>query len=403
MNLRAVAASVLDRITRKGAYSNVLIPRATSNMTASDRAFVTGAVHGALRRLRHIDGLIADLSGRDVDRLDHEVRAVLEVALAEVLDTSARSIHATVNEAVEAVRELGKGRAAGFVNAVLRRLTREGIPDEPASPGMRFSVPDWLVSALSAAHGSAETVELLAGLRKPGPRTPIRLRPGTTPPEGADPVDGIEGAFYCEPPVAEQTGVVFADAASTAVGLAVAPQPGMVILDMAAAPGGKTMHISDQVGGDALIVAMDVHHRRLHSAERRLRREQVAASWTVADGRRTPFREGVFDAVLLDAPCTGLGTLRRRPEIAMRLDPGSPRRLAVMQKQMLSEAWRVARAGARIVYSVCTLFAEETIDMVSGYPAAPPDRMPGRSWGKGLLLAPHTTGTDGMFISVITR
>jgi 16S rRNA (cytosine967-C5)-methyltransferase len=87
----------------------------------------------------------------------------------------------------------------------------------------------------------------------------------------------------------------------------------------------------------------------------------------------------------------------------MRLQDGAPEKLAIGQKRMMAEAWRLARPGGRVIYSVCTLFAAETLDVVADYPAQPPEGLPGRRWGKGLLLAPHTTGSDGMFIAVITR
>jgi 16S rRNA (cytosine967-C5)-methyltransferase len=216
-------------------------------------------------------------------------------------------------------------------------------------------------------------------------------------------VPGIRSAYYLAHPGEPNPGFVYADAASTAVGLAVDAQPGEMVLDMAAAPGGKTMHLVDHANAGATVVAMDAHRRRLQSAQRRLARAGLNPHWLTADARRTPFRDHVFDAVLLDAPCTGLGTLRRRPEIAMRLESGAPENLARHQQKMLEEAWRVTRPGGRIVYSVCTLFAAETVDVVGDYPARPPADLPGRPWGKGLLLAPHLTGTDGMFIAVVDR
>jgi 16S rRNA (cytosine967-C5)-methyltransferase len=193
------------------------------------------------------------------------------------------------------------------------------------------------------------------------------------------------------------------DPASTAVVLALSPQPGERILDLAAAPGGKTMHLVDLAGAGSAVVALDRHRRRLDSARRRLAAAGVSPLWVCGDGRTAPLQTGSFDAVLVDAPCTGLGTLRRRPEIAMRLEAGAPARLASVQRAMLAEAWRLTRPGGRIVYSVCTVFAEETTRIVDEYPAARPRGLPGRPWGRGLLLAPHVTGTDGMFISDISR
>ena len=217
------------------------------------------------------------------------------------------------------------------------------------------------------------------------------------------PSPGIAGAYYVDGPVTPGHEITYSDAASTAVGLALGSQPGERVLDMAAAPGGKTLHLWDLAGGEAEVVALDRHRRRLRSAQARLAESGATPIWINGDGRRLPFAEGVFDAVLVDAPCTGLGTLRRRPEIAMRLAEDSPGKLGVQQAKMLAEAWRVTRPRGRIVYSVCTVFPAETVDIVADYPASAPVGLPGRLWGKGLLLAPHVTGTDGMFISRIER
>ena len=191
------------------------------------------------------------------------------------------------------------------------------------------------------------------------------------------------------------------DPASTAVGLALAPEPGQRVLDMAAAPGGKTAHLWDLMGGDGLLIAADRNERRLASARRRLGAMGVGAGFVVMDGRAPAVRSASFDRVLLDAPCTWLGTLRRRPEIRQRLDPESPRRLAPVQHHLLDEALALVAPGGRLVYSVCTVFPEETIEIVAERDARPPEGLPGEPWGKGWLLAPHTSGTDGMFIAVI--
>ncbi len=121
----------------------------------------------------------------------------------------------------------------------------------------------------------------------------------------------------------------------------------------------------------------------------------------LADGRAAPFASDTFEAVLLDAPCTGLGTLRRRPEIKLRVNSADVERLAAIQRKMLAEAIRITRPGGTVVYSVCTVTPAETVDQVADLPARPPEIMLGTDWGNGRLLAPHLSGTDGMFISCI--
>jgi 16S rRNA (cytosine967-C5)-methyltransferase len=169
----------------------------------------------------------------------------------------------------------------------------------------------------------------------------------------------------------------------------------MKVADIAAAPGGKTSHLLDQTGEAGLVIAADSHRRRLADARRRV----PGAHWVVADATTLPFRAGTFDRVLLDAPCSGLGTLRRRPEIRFRVTEAEVRRLAKDQKEMLERAAELVAPGGRLVYSVCTVTPEETIEIVAGGGFEPPP-IPGELWGEGRLLAPHLTGTDGMFVAM---
>ncbi len=400
MSTRAVAARALVRIEDEGAYSNVVLPHLTADLSPTDRAFVYRLVMQALRRSRELAATIASASNRRLHSLDPEVRAVLQVATAELLGGARSHPYAAVNEAVEAARELGHERATRFVNGVLRRVAATG-PLEDGSLGQMTSVPDWVVSQLSVDH--ADVAALLEGLRTEPQGAGIRVRPGGEAPEGAVAVPGIPDAWIAAGAPFPDPAISITDPASTAVGHAAAARAGDRVLDMAAAPGGKTLHLWDQLLGEGTLVAMDRHRRRLRSARRRLGKVGANPAWVLGDGRHAPFADSRFDIVVLDAPCTGLGTLRRRPEIAMRLQQGSPDRLGKLQHELLRQAWRLVRPGGRIVYSVCTLFAVESIDVVAGYPAAAPDGLPGRSWGKGLLLAPHLTGTDGMFISVLQR
>jgi len=398
-----MAAAILLRVTDHGAYSNVVLNTATKGLAREDRAFVYSLVNGALRQLRTVDAIITEVAGRKVEDLDEEARGVLEIAVGELLNATGDAVYATVNESVNAIKELGKPRASGFVNGVLRRLVRDGMPDLEGDKARELSVPEWVLGKLTSDHGRRQARVLLSGLRSAAPTIGIRARPGTQLPAGAEPVPGIPGAFALRVLPEDLAGVMISDPASTAVAAAVAAQPGERILDMAAAPGGKTSAVWDNAGGRIDLIAIDRHPRRLRSARHRLEELGIHPRWVIADGGNAPFREGNFDAVLLDAPCTGLGTLRRRPEIAMRLKPKGLDSLVSQQRAMLAEAWRLVRPGGRVVYSVCTLFAAETIDVVADYPASPPGGLPGEQWGSGILMAPHLTGTDGMFISVITR
>jgi 16S rRNA (cytosine967-C5)-methyltransferase len=207
-------------------------------------------------------------------------------------------------------------------------------------------------------------------------------------------VAGIPGAFLVAPgPIPDRTTVQ--DAASIAVGNAVAADEGMRVIDLAAAPGGKTSHLLDQAGERGIVIAADSHRRRVSDARRRV----PGAHWVVADANDLPFKGATFERVLLDAPCSGLGTLRRRPEIRFRVTQAEVGRLARAQEGMLEKAMELVAPGGKLVYSVCTVTPEETIDVVEGR-GFDPAAVPGIVWGSGRLLAPHLTGTDGMFIAL---
>jgi 16S rRNA (cytosine967-C5)-methyltransferase len=200
------------------------------------------------------------------------------------------------------------------------------------------------------------------------------------------------------------------DLASQVVASAVGARPGERILDMAAAPGGKATALAEAMGDNGLVIAADLRPGRAalvrHAADRLgLRSVQVLA----ADGRHLPLRDDTtFDRVLLDAPCSGLGVLRRRPEARWRLDPADIDRLATLQRQLLTAAVGRVRPGGLIVYCVCTLTREETLDIdawaAGAFPSLSAVAAPGPPWrphGRGSLLLPSAAGTDGMFLLLL--
>ena len=222
---------------------------------------------------------------------------------------------------------------------------------------------------------------------------------GVPPPSDALPTS-IPGAFtHPQNRIPDQA--IVQDAASVAVVEALGVSSEDRVLEVGAAPGGKTLAIRDRRPAD--LVSVDLHPRRIRKAARRLARAGYPRGWVRADGVRLPFRNGGFDKVLVDAPCTGLGTLRRRPEVRLRVTESDRNRLAALQQQLLDQALEMVRPGGRLVYSVCTLTSAETLEIVAGRGGRPPTLLPGLTVDSGLLLAPHLTGTDGMFIAVFDR
>jgi 16S rRNA (cytosine967-C5)-methyltransferase len=385
---RLAAARAVGRVLRSGAWSNV-VARAEASTADADLAVVQGLVFAVLRHGPLIDATISEAAGRDLKKIDKGVLDVLRVATAEVVaDRTPAPL--VVDGAVHAVRRLSP-RAAGFANAVLRRVAERAPHAQTLSD---IGMPEFVDTALRHVM---EPEEVDAFWRASQEAAPVGLR-SSEPVDGAEPVPGINGAWLWpggEPP----DSVPIQDPASVAVGNLVGPPPGSTVLDMAAAPGGKTAHLLDQVGTDGAVIAMDIHSRRVVDASRRVPR----ARWVVGDACAPPFIESSFDAVLIDAPCTGLGTLRRRPELRMRVTPDDMARLAVIQRQMLEQALRLVRPGGRVVYSVCTVAPAETIDVVAGLGSDVPEDLPGRAFGEGWLMAPHLGATDGMFVAVFDR
>ena len=400
---RVVAATLLRRVLDESAYSNVVVRTMTQDMERRDALFVQLLVYTAIRYLRRIDRAIDARVDRGIDDV---VRSILRIGVAEILFTDGEP-HAVVDSAVEATRALDIPRASGFVNGVLRNVVRHGeppLPEGPSGEALRVGVPEWLYRDLADTYGVDTATDFFEASNLPT-RIGVRRRFGDAP---GIPAPGIDDAFILDELTGHRDAIakgdlIVSDPSSTAVAAALEPQPGDRILDLAAAPGGKSVHLFDLVGGQGLIVAVDRHERRAAAAQRRVERLGAKIQWVVGDAAAPPFGEASFDRVLLDAPCTGLGTLRRRPEIRHRVEEGSAAEAGRLQRRMIEAALALVRPGGRLVYSVCTVTADETTKVVTGTGSRPPAGLPGAVLDGGLLLAPHLTGSDGMFVAVIDR
>jgi 16S rRNA (cytosine967-C5)-methyltransferase len=359
---RRVALDVLDRIVEEGAFANLALPGALerSGLDARDRRFATDLVYGTTRMRRACDFLVDRyLASPPAGRVRNVLRlGAYQVAFAGVPP------HAAVSETVG----LAPRSARGFVNAVLRRVATEPVtwPDE----AVRLSVPDWVLARLSADLGEQRALAALAAMNEPA--------------EVAERADG-----YVQDPASQQ------------VAAAVGAGPGDLVLDLCAAPGGKATALA---GTGATVVAADHRLRRARLVAGNADRVGVAdhTSVLVADAAHPPLRAGVADHVLVDAPCTGLGTLRRRPDLRWRVEPGAVERLSALQRDLVGAAADLVRPGGTLVYSVCTLTAEESTG-VDAWLAERPDLepLPGpggdwEPWGRGSILLPQAAGTDGM-------
>jgi 16S rRNA (cytosine967-C5)-methyltransferase len=351
-----------------GARANVVVPAllGSGELAARDRALVTELAYGACRMQRACDWL----TGRHTrGRLDPQIRAALRVG-AYQLGWTRIPPHAAVSATVDVVR--GPGRSV--VNAVLRRVATDlgRGPVAWPDPATELSYPDWIVARLARDLGPSSARAALVAMNRPASMT---VRP-----------DG-----YVQ------------DRASQLVAAHVGARPGERILDVCAAPGGKATALA---GDPALVVAADLSPARAATVAANAARLDVRdLAVVVADGVVPPWRPASFDRVLVDAPCSGLGVLRRRPDARWRVQPGDVPRLAGLQRRLLTAAVPLVRPGGLLVYSVCTLTREETAG-IDGWlartaPALQPLPPPGAPWqkaGRGALLVPQAADTDGMYV-----
>lgn len=418
---RSVARDVLVRAD-DGAYANLVLPGVLrrAHLDTRDRAFVTDLVGGTLRGRRRLDALLAPHGRRRLDALDPPVRAALRLGAYQLLDGV--PAHAAVGETVAVTPP----PARGYVNGVLRALATAGPPwPEPASLGEALSYPDWIVDRLTADLGADATRSALETQNRP-PALTLRPHPATSADALAAELEAggatvsrgrllphalvVRGAG--DPaalPAVSEGRATPQDQASQAVTQLVGAVDGDHVVDVASAPGGKATALAE-ADPSGLVVAVDVHAGRLgrvRDATRRLHLDNVAL--LQADGRQPPLRPDSVDRALVDAPCSGLGVLRRRAEARWRVQPPGPD-LTGLQVGLLLAAAEIVRPGGLVVYSVCTLSAAETTDVADRALDALGSRLrpralppPWRPAGPGGLLLPQDADTDGMFALVLER
>jgi len=341
-NVRGLAARVLLEAEKKF-VDEALEAHRGAGLSRRDRALLTTLVYGATRWRRELDWLI----DRCADRLHPEIRQHLRVALFQIRHLDKIPRHAAVNEAVELAKGVSR-KSAGFVNAVLRKAADLELPD---TIGIRTSHPDWLIERWRKRFGPKE---LAAILEADNCILPLSIRPNPLKPAATIEFDGdpagdprfAEGAFTVQ------------DETSMKVAPLLAPQPTERILDLCAAPGGKTTHLAELMGGKGKVVAVDLPDRIGLVAEsaKRLGLENIEC--VAADGATATFREP-FDAILIDAPCSNTGVLARRPDVRWRLREKDIEGAAGLQKRLLENAARLLKPGGRLVYSTCSLEPEE--------------------------------------------
>ena len=365
---RRLALDLLARIEDDGAWANLVVPRAVDrcDLGDADRRLVTELTYGTVRQRRRLDAIIDPFLDRRP--ADVAVRALrlgayqLEVGFPD---------HAALNTTVGAVPK----RWRGLVNAVLRNVVRSG-PPRWRSLGEELSYPDWIVERLETDLGRDVAEEALEAMNRPVAPT-------------------VRADGYTQ------------DRASTWVTDAVGALPGELVVDVCAAPGGKA---TGMAASGATVIAADLVAHRVDLVVENAARLGSDVHAVRADATSPPLRNRSADRVLVDAPCSGLGVMHRRPDLRWRVAPEDPANLAVLQRRLLEAAAPLVKPGGTLTYSVCTLTRAESVEVVEGFlddhpefGADAPLEGPWESDGPVSILLPQREGTDGMALATLHR
>jgi len=445
---REVAVRALRDIDVKEAYANLALDAhlTGSKLGGRDRGLATEITYGVTRRRGTLDWRIESLANRSMAKIDPWARNILRSGAYQLLYMDRIPQSAAVNESVDLAKKYGHIGVAKFVNGVLRNLTRQlpslPWPDPAKDPigalAIKHSHPEWLVREWSDRLGLDEAVafmeannmvppltirvNLLKGSRASAAEAlaaeGVKTSPTKFSPQGLV-VEELNSSSNLDALKTMKAGLfTVQDESSMLVGLAVDPQPGWTVLDLAAAPGGKSTHLAELMGNQGRVIAVDIHPHKIELIDQTATRLGA----TIVDGLSADARQvgdvlvSKVDAVLCDVPCSGLGTLSRRPDARWRKLPGDQAELTPIQRAILESAAKALKPGGVLVYSTCTLHPAENEEMIATFLADHPefqidglrDRLPASLpehafQGEFLKLYPHRHGTDGFFIARLKK
>ena len=435
---RQAAFEILTRVCRGGAYSNIAIDGAldSADLSALDAAFVSALTRGVLERQISLDYVLAKHLDRPLKKLEPQVLTVLRMGAYQLLFMDKIPAEAAVDESVRLAKNNRRAYAAGLVNAVLRAVSREGFDpprgNDPQSLSVAYSCPDWIISLWLRSYGENNTMELLkASLGKP----PVFLRANTLKITAHDLKNilnaGGVSAETCASPLlpgaVELTGSPGAvykleaykagmfhvqDLASQLCALALEAKEGDSVMDVCAAPGGKSFTIAENMKNLGEVYAFDIYPQKIKLIDEGAARLGISIIKTAVRDALAPDDNNLTaDRILCDVPCSGLGIIRRKPEIRYK-NVKDIDNLPDIQYCILKNSAERLRPGGRLIYSTCTLNPRENQDVVNrflsenhGFKAAKPVEgiKSADENGMFLTLMPHTHNTDGFFIAAIER
>jgi 16S rRNA (cytosine967-C5)-methyltransferase len=444
---REAALRALRDVDVREAYANLALDAhlTKSKLEGRDRALATEITYGVTRRRGTVDWAIGQVATRPLEQIDPWIRNILRAAVYQILYMERIPHSAAVDEAVNLARQYGHEGVAKFVNGVLRNLLRKlptlPWPDPAKDPvgalAVQYSHPEWLVESWTERFGTEDAKQLMESSNRVPPLTirvnrlkatrdeviaaleaeGVKAEPTPHSPDGLI-IHELTSASHLDRLKPMKAGLfTVQDESSMLVGPVVAPKPGDTVIDVAAAPGGKTTHMAEIMQNQGKIIAMDIHPHKVDLVEQNAKRLGATIIEGVAmDAREASKRlANQADAVLCDVPCSGLGTLARRPDARWRKAPEDVEGLVPIQQAILESAAQCVKPGGTLVYSTCTIEPRENQEMVEAFVADHPDftfdditkylppSLAADAHGGYIQLLPHIHGTDGFFICRMTR
>ncbi|WP_195572965.1 16S rRNA (cytosine(967)-C(5))-methyltransferase RsmB [Paenibacillus sp. 1001270B_150601_E10] len=446
---REVALDVLVQVDKEQAYSNLQLNEALkeARLERVDAGLATELVYGTIQRLSTLDGVLEQKVNKGIRKLKPWMRNLLRMSLYQLHYLDRIPDHAVVNEAVTIAKRRGQQAMAGFVNGVLRAVMRE--PElweakKDMSPAERIawehSHPVWLVQEWIKEYGAEETESICEANNEP-PHTSVRVNPLRSKRDVIMEEMKAQGIFV-KPSDLSKDGIVgigtgnlafsswykdgkisMQDESSMLVVEAVRPEPGMRVLDCCAAPGGKSMHIAERMGNHGEVMSNDLHAHKMALIQDQAGRLGLSAIQTMnvdASKLGSHLEAQSFDVVLLDAPCSGFGVIRRKPDLKWRKTAQDVHDIAKLQHELIREAAKLVRPGGRLVYSTCTIEPKENGEVVKQFikkhsewrlddswkAALPQDKlsMALKRSDEGMLqVLPHDADSDGFFIACLEK
>lgn len=442
MKARDAAVAALLKIQEQGGYSNIVLDEMLERtaLTDADRGFASRLLYGVTERRLTLDYLLNKVSSTPVKMMDSAVREILRVGAYQLVFMDKIPAFAAIHEAVEQCRAFGCGRLAGFINGVLRQIQLQYanlldvLPLNDKGLEIRYSVPRAWIRAWRTAYGESVLRGLLESINDAPPAylrinnhmTTVRDFRAQLDEAGVSysEIPGLPSALYIADagalhnlPAECAAYYYFQDIASQWCCLALGAHPGEQVADVCAAPGGKTMTIAQHMNNEGVVVAGDLHDHKCRAMVERVGRYGLTSIVVrQRDASQPPMEEDVeaYDRVVCDAPCSGLGVIRRKPEIRYK-HPDEFADLPALQLQILQQAAKMVKRGGVLQYSTCTLRPEENEEVATAFLAQNPNFEPrilpldrlfeqsGLVPSNQITLFPHIHGSDGFYVAAFTK